>query len=138
VPGEERDQDRDGYDHRNSNCCGAAAISHAAFSPAGKHKTFQSAKGETRMLVSVVAALLLTAFAFYRSTRTGGFYDAQVYAMNAGTHRRYAYIGLLLAGLLTTAYAVRAQPVAFALDAVLTIVAVFYLTSFLRGAHEEL
>jgi hypothetical protein len=89
------------------------------------------------MLLPVVAAFAFAAFAFYRSTRTGGFYDAQVYAMQPRTHRRYAFIGLLLAALIAAAYAARVEAVAFPLDAVLTIVAVFYLTSFLRGAHEE-
>jgi hypothetical protein len=107
------------------------------FSPAEKHKTFSLAKSLIRMLFSVVAALAFAAFAFYRSTRTGGFYDAQIYAMHAGSHRRYAIIALALAALIAITYALRAETLAFALDAALAIVAVFYLTSFLRGAHEE-
>ena len=90
------------------------------------------------MLLSVAAALSFAAFAFYRSTRTGGFYDAQVYAMQPRAHRRYALVGIALALLIAAAYEMHAQTLAFMLDAALTIVAVFYLTSFLRGAHEEL
>ena len=89
------------------------------------------------MLLSVVAALAFAAFAFYRSTRAGGYYDGAIYNMQPRTHRLYALVGAALAALIAMAYTVRAQTLAFGLDAALTIVAVFYLTSFLRGAHEE-
>jgi hypothetical protein len=60
-----------------------------------------------------------------------------VYAMNSRSHRRYALVFVALGVLIGVAYVAHAPALALALDAALTIVAVFYLTSFLRGAHEE-
>lgn len=86
---------------------------------------------------SVLFALAFALFAYARSYAKSGFYDAEVYGMTAASHRKYAGIGLCLGAIVWTLFRMNQQTFAFMLDAVLVIVAVFYLSSFLRGAHEE-
>ena len=86
---------------------------------------------------SVLFALAFAAFAFARSFMKSGFYDAEIYGLTPATHRKYAGIGLGLGAIIGVLFRINQQAIAFMLDAVLAIVAVFYLSSFLRGAHEE-
>ena len=86
---------------------------------------------------SVLFALAFTAFAYARSFAKSGYYDGAIYGMTAATHRKYAGVGLLLGAIIWTLFLVHQEAIAMVADAVLAIVAVFYLSSFLRGAHEE-
>jgi hypothetical protein len=86
---------------------------------------------------SVLFALAFVGFAFARSFMKSGFYDAEVYAMTPGTHRKYAGIGLVVGAIMWALFRMNQQALAFMLDAALTIIVVFYISSFLRGASEE-
>ena len=82
------------------------------------------------------ASLALAAFAFARSRVPGGFYDAEVYGMTRDSHLKYAGIGLAFAALFALAWVLRIHIEIAALTAFI-LVAIFYITSFLRGAHED-
>lgn len=86
---------------------------------------------------SVLFALAFTGFAYARSFAQSGYYDAEVYAMTPASHRKYAGAGLVLGAIISASFRLNQETIAFSLDAALAIVAVFYLSSFLRGAHEE-
>ncbi len=80
---------------------------------------------------------IIGVFALFRAFRPGGYYDADVYGMTAATHRAYAALswGFFVAFVFTRWF--RAGTIAFYLLAAFVLVALFYLTSFLRGAHED-
>ena len=82
--------------------------------------------------------LATAAFALYRSAQRSGFYDGDIYGMTARTHLRYASAALISSGLLVTSQYVPIPSLPFVLEAVVAILVVFYFTSFLRGAHEDL
>ena len=86
--------------------------------------------------VGLVLSIALAAFAFYRSRVPGGFYDAEVYGMTARTHLRYSIVSAAFAILFAAAWILRVD-VEVAAFAGFALVAIFYLTSFLRGAHED-
>ncbi len=82
--------------------------------------------------IAILAALALAVAAFAASRRNGGHpYAEEVYAMTARTHRRYAALGLLFALSIGAARYFHLPTVP--LVALLTLVIVFYGTSFLRG-----
>jgi hypothetical protein len=83
------------------------------------------------------AALALGLFALVRSRRTGGFYDAHVYAMTSRTHLWYAIASLLFAAAFCVTIVLRAEDAAIAVFALFALVAIFYLTSFLRGFSDD-
>lgn len=56
--------------------------------------------------------------------------------MTPRTHRNYAGICLLFAGLFAAAWVFKLQ-IEIAAFTAFVLVAIFYLTSFLRGAHED-
>lgn len=78
-------------------------------------------------------ALFIAAIAFLRSRRRGGYYDAELYGMVPGVHRRYAAVSLAFAFLFAAAWALRAQTAGFVALAIYAVIALLYLTSFLRG-----
>lgn len=78
-------------------------------------------------------ALFIAGIAFKRSRARGGYYDAEVYAMVPSTHRRYAAVSLAFALFFALALAFRAQLAGIAGLAIYAVVALLYLTSFLRG-----
>ena len=84
-------------------------------------------------VVGLALALLMAGVAFFRSRRCGGYYDSQVYEMIPSTHRRYAAIGLAFAFFFAAALTLRAAPAGMVALGLLVVIAVFYLTSFLRG-----
>ncbi|HTV93795.1 MAG TPA: hypothetical protein VMG98_13850 [Verrucomicrobiae bacterium] len=89
-------------------------------------------------LAGVLASLLLAAAAYLRSRGRGGFYDAEVYGMTPRAHRRYAATSLAFA--LAFFAVARWWPRSGAtlwLFAAFVLLAVFYLTSYLRGAYEH-
>ncbi|MGC8486498.1 MAG: hypothetical protein ACP5O6_12835, partial [Candidatus Baltobacteraceae bacterium] len=80
----------------------------------------------------ILAALALAIAAFFASRRNAGHpYADEVYAMTPHKHRRYAALGLLFALAIAVAEALHLPTLP--LNAVLTLVIVFYATSFLRG-----
>jgi alkylation response protein AidB-like acyl-CoA dehydrogenase len=93
--------------------------------------------GVIASLAGIAASLLLAAVAFARSRAAGGFYDAEVYAMTPQTHRRYAAIAVACAAAFATCLLPPFAPLLFWAGAAFTVLAVFYLTSYLRGAHEQ-
>ena len=83
-------------------------------------------------VIGILAALALAAVAFIASRRNEGHpYADDVYAMTPRKHRRYALLGFAFALAIVGAHALHLPTLP--LDAVLTLVIVFYLTSFLRG-----
>ena len=88
-------------------------------------------------VIGSTIALLLAAAAYLRARGRGGFYDRDVYGMTAKTHRTYAGIALAFAGAFAVAAAWFASTATIWLYAAFVLFAVFYLTSYLRGAHED-
>ncbi len=87
-------------------------------------------------LTGLFASLALGTFAYLRSRVPGGFYDAEVYGMTRETHLRYVAICLGFAAVFLTAWVSKIHIEIVSLAA-FVLVAIFYLTSFLRGAHED-
>jgi len=87
--------------------------------------------------IGSILALLLAAAAYLRSRGAGGFYDRDVYGMTASVHRRYGAIALLFAAAFAVDARWFAQSATIWLYAAFVLFAVFYLTSYLRGAHED-
>jgi hypothetical protein len=78
-------------------------------------------------------ALLIAGIALVRSRARGGYYDAEVYHMVPSTHRRYAAVSLAFAFFFGTAAALGLQLAGMVALCFYAVVALFYLTSFLRG-----
>ena len=87
-------------------------------------------------LTGFFASLALGVFAFLRSRVPGGFYDAEMYGMDRRSHLRYALVSLAFAGLFTLAWVLKLH-IEIASFTAFVLVAIFYITSFLRGAHED-
>ncbi len=88
------------------------------------------------VLAAAVLSLGLAAFAGWRSRRPGGYYDREIYAMEPATHRRAAAIGLAFSAFFVFAYVLRLEEAGLAALALYALFAVFYVTSFLRGAAD--
>ena len=88
-------------------------------------------------LVGIALALAVAAAAWQRSRAGGGFYDREIYGMDAASHRRYAILSMLFAGFFAIAYARGYAGGALAGLALYVLIAVFYAASFLRGASDE-
>lgn len=88
-------------------------------------------------LAGLIAALAMALFAWSRSRRPGGYYDVEVYAMTARTHRGVALAALAFAVCFAATFALRIESVAIVGLAVYVVVATFYGASFLRGASED-
>lgn len=86
--------------------------------------------------VGSLLALLLAGAAYLRSRGTGGFYDREVYGMTPPVLRRYAAIALAFAAGFALA-AWRLPGATVWIYAAFVLFAVFYVTSFLRGAQED-
>ena len=85
----------------------------------------------------LVLALGITIAAALRSRSAGGFYAEQWYGMSAAVHRRYAAVSLAFAAFFAVAYAYRLTTAGIAGLALYALIAVFYLSSFLRGAPDR-
>jgi len=82
--------------------------------------------------IAILAGIALAVAAFAASRRNEGHpYAEEVYAMTPRAHRRYAALGLLFALSIGAAFFLHLPTVP--LVAILTLVIVFYATSFLRG-----
>jgi hypothetical protein len=88
-------------------------------------------------VAGLVLALCVAAIAWRRSRSAGGFYDREVYGMQAGTHRRYAIASLAFAALFAAAYAAHLPAAGIAGLALYALIAVLYAASFLQGAHDR-
>ena len=78
-------------------------------------------------------ALFIAGIAFLRSRTRGGYYDAELYGMLPSTHRRYATISLAFALFFAVAWVFHAQTAGLIALAIYAVIALLYLTSFLRG-----
>lgn len=85
----------------------------------------------------LLLALALAATAWRSSRAPGGFYDREIYAMDTRAHRRYAAVSLVFALFFAATYAFRRDSAGIAGLALYALIAVFYATSFLRGASDE-
>ncbi|MGC2651846.1 MAG: hypothetical protein WA304_13700, partial [Candidatus Cybelea sp.] len=86
--------------------------------------------------IGLACSACVAGVAAWRSRSAGGYYDRGVYGLDARAHRRYASISLAFAvffAAMLVLHAVTAGIVGLALYA---LVAVFYATSFLRGASD--
>jgi hypothetical protein len=91
------------------------------------------------MLYSVAGLVLsfgIAAVAWRRSRTRGGFYDREVYGMNRTTHATYGAIGLGFAIFFALALWLRLVSAGIAALALYAVIAVFYLSSFVRGASD--
>ncbi len=87
--------------------------------------------------IGLLLALAVAAIAWRRSSSGGGFYDRDVYAMTPAIHRRYAVASLAFAVYFAAALLLRQATAGIAGLALYALVAVFYATSFLRGAPDR-
>jgi hypothetical protein len=80
---------------------------------------------------------IMAIFAMLRSRTPGGYYDADVYGMTPRTHFAYAAVAwvFFIAFIFTRWF--RAGTISFYIFAAFVLFALFYGTSFLRGAHED-
>jgi hypothetical protein len=88
------------------------------------------------MGIGIAAALGVTLIAWRSAAGTGGYYDREIYGMSAATHRRWALVSLAFAGVFIAAQLLAFPTAGIAALALYALLAVFYLTSFLRGASE--
>ena len=88
-------------------------------------------------IAGIALALGVSAVAWRRSRSGGGFYDREVYGMEAATHRRYAIASLAFAAFFAAAYAARSVAAGIAGLALYALIAVLYAASFLPGAHDR-
>ena len=88
-------------------------------------------------VLGLVTSGIIALFALKRSRTPGGYYDTDVYGMTPVTHRTYAAVaGAFFAAFIFTCLS-RASTIGFYLFAAFVLFALFYVTSFLRGAHED-
>jgi hypothetical protein len=87
-------------------------------------------------IAGLVLALGVAAAAWRHSRRAGGFYDAQIYGMDRAMHRRYCTISLGFAAFFALAYALHLYGAGIGALTLYVLVAVFYASSFLRGAAD--
>jgi hypothetical protein len=88
-------------------------------------------------IAGVLLSLALAVFALTRSRTPGGFYDAEIYGMTPVSHRRYALVAVCFALVFAATLALHAGALALWTFAAMTVVAVLYLSSFLRGFTED-
>jgi hypothetical protein len=88
-------------------------------------------------VLGLVASGIIALIAFRRSRAPGGFYDADVYEMTAANHRTYAGVFIAFGAAFSLSIPLGTGTLRFWLLASFAFVAIFYLTSFLRGAHED-
>jgi len=87
-------------------------------------------------VAGIALALGMAAVAWRRSRSTGGFYDGEVYGMEAATHRRYAIASLAFAAYFAATYAAHSPAAGIAGLALYALIVVIYAASFLQGAHD--
>jgi hypothetical protein len=80
---------------------------------------------------------VLSVAAWRRSAAPAGYYDGQVYGMTPATHRRYALVAIAFAIAFALAAVARFETASIIALALFVPVAIFYASSFLRGASDE-
>jgi hypothetical protein len=88
-------------------------------------------------IAGIALTLGVSAIAWRCSRGSGGFYDREVYGMEAATHRRYAIASLAFAAFFAAAYAAHSAAAGIAGLALYALIAVLYAASFLQGAHDR-
>lgn len=88
------------------------------------------------LAIGFFLAITVAAAATVRSRTRGGFYDHDVYGMDARAHRRYAAVSFVFAAFFGVAYALHLVGAGIAALALYALIAVLYAASFLRGATE--
>jgi hypothetical protein len=88
-------------------------------------------------VVGIALALAVAAAALRCSRSPGGFYDRTIYGMDAGAHRRYFWTSLAFAAYFAVTYVRGLETAGIVGLALYALIAVFYATSFLRGASDE-
>lgn len=88
-------------------------------------------------LAGLALAFLSSLLAWRKSFAAGGYYDRDLYGMEASAHRRYAAVFLAFAFFFGAAFALHASGAGLIALALYALVAVIYTTSFLRGASED-
>lgn len=87
-------------------------------------------------IVGFVLALSIAICARKASGARRGYYDSQTYGMTAKTHRRFGFASLAFAGFFAGAYLLHAETAGVITLALYALIAIFYATSFLRGAAD--
>ena len=87
--------------------------------------------------IGLVLSVLLAAWSWRNAARSRGYYATQVYVMTGAAHRRYAAAFLAFALLFALAWALRATALGLYALAPFALLAIFYGSSFLRGAEES-
>lgn len=88
-------------------------------------------------MIGLAVSLAVAAAAWWRSRLTGGYYDAGIYGMTPRAHRAYALVSLGFALFFALALGLGSTSAGVAGLAIYTVVAIFYATSFLRGAADD-
>ena len=85
----------------------------------------------------IILALGLSAYAWWRA-RAGStaYYEREVYAMGSSAHRRWAFAGCGFA-LLFALSALRGHAYDVTIFAAFAVVAILYVSSFMRGYSAE-
>lgn len=86
--------------------------------------------------IGLACSACVAGIAMWRGRSTGGYYDRGVYGMDARAHRRYASISLGFAVFFAAMLGLHAGTAGIVGLALYALVAVFYATSFLRGASD--
>lgn len=88
-------------------------------------------------ITGLVLALTVAVAALRCSRSPGGYHDRLTYGMSSGTHRRYAMLSTAFALYFAAMLSFRLETAGIAGLALYALVAVFYASSFLRGASDE-
>lgn len=88
-------------------------------------------------VLGVAGSGIIAIFAMLRSRSPGGYYDTDVYGMTPASHRTYAWVAIAFFGAFVFTRLFGAGTISFYIFAAFVLFALFYLTSFLRGAHED-
>ena len=82
-------------------------------------------------------ALAVAATAWRRGRVAGGFYDRDVYGMNAVAHRRYAIVSVASPRTFRRVRTAAQSAGVIAGLALYALIAILYATSFLQGAPDR-
>ncbi|HET6276107.1 MAG TPA: hypothetical protein VFE16_09285 [Candidatus Cybelea sp.] len=88
-------------------------------------------------LAGLAIALVLAVVALRCSRSPGGFYDREIYGMSAPMHRRYAAVSFAFALFFSASSLLRLETAGIVGLALYALIAIFYASSFLRGASDE-
>jgi len=88
-------------------------------------------------ITGLTLALTVAVVALRCSRSPGGYYDRLTYGMSSATHRGYAALSAGFALYFAFVLSFRLQTAGIAGLALYALVAIFYGTSFLRGASDE-